>query len=72
MRLRQLFYGAWVLLLMVGLLGCGTEPVNQAGPAAANETKVYRWKLITTWPKNLPGLTAQTNSKPFCHCNPPT
>ena len=56
MRLRQFFYGAWALLLMVGLLGCGTEPVNQADPAAANETKVYRWKLITTWPKNLPGL----------------
>ncbi|MEC9132745.1 MAG: TRAP transporter substrate-binding protein [Pseudomonadota bacterium] len=56
MRLRQFFYGAWALLLMVGLLGCGTEPVNQADPAAANETEVYRWKLITTWPKNLPGL----------------
>ena len=56
MRLIQFFYGAWALLLMVGLLGCGTEPVNQVDPAAANETKVYRWKLITTWPKNLPGL----------------
>ncbi|MEC8807571.1 MAG: ABC transporter substrate-binding protein, partial [Pseudomonadota bacterium] len=56
MRPRQFFYGAWALLLMVGLLGCGTEPVNQADPAAANKAKVYRWKLITTWPKNLPGL----------------
>ena len=56
MRIRQIFYGAWALLLTVGLLGCGTEPVNQGGSAAANETNVYRWKLITTWPKNLPGL----------------
>ena len=42
MRLKQFFSSAWALLLMVGLLGCGAEPANQAGASAADETKVYR------------------------------
>ncbi len=44
------------LMLMV-LLGCsdgGSEAGSATGPSPAPE--VFRWKLITTWPKNLPGL----------------
>lgn len=44
----------------LALLGCSgesgssgtTNPEGAAGP----ERQVYHWKLITTWPKNLPGL----------------
>ena len=48
------------ITLLTGLLmtvGCG--PAGDSGAAAgstAADTKVYQWKLITTWPKNLPGL----------------
>ena len=45
----------WVGLgLILGLLGCSAEPAGSADPSQQAETKVYRWKLITTWPKNLP------------------
>jgi TRAP-type mannitol/chloroaromatic compound transport system substrate-binding protein len=40
------------------LLGCADSTGGgEAGAAGAIDTdRVYRWKLITTWPKNLPGL----------------
>ncbi len=45
------------LLLAVVLAGCGNAG-NEAGGTspAAREKQVFRWKLITTWPKNLPAL----------------
>ena len=47
----------WLSLgLVLALMGCGVEPSGSAGAGEQAETKVYRWKLITTWPKNLPGL----------------
>ena len=47
----------WVGLgLILGLLGCSAEPAGSADSGQQAEAKVYRWKLITTWPKNLPGL----------------
>ena len=44
-----------VLLSM--LAACGPQQSsNIGGTAAAPDAQIYRWKLITTWPKNLPGL----------------
>ena len=45
------------LAALMLVAGCG--PAQNGGSAGAADTvpaKVYRWKLITTWPKNLPGL----------------
>ena len=45
--------------LLALLAGCGDAPqAPSAGPApeSASAQQVHRWKLITTWPKNLPGL----------------
>ncbi len=43
--------------LVVGLLaGCGGNTAGNTVVAGAESSKTYRWKLITTWPKNLPGL----------------
>lgn len=43
------------LLLAACLAACGGE-VPATADAAADSSKVYHWKLVTTWPKNLPAL----------------
>jgi len=49
---RVLFCGA---LLALG--ACGEPgPAGGGSGDAAPDTTVHRWKLITTWPKNLPAL----------------
>lgn len=32
-----------------------------AAPAMAQDDKVYKWKMVTTWPKNFPGLGVGAN-----------
>ena len=46
------------LLLGVFLLGCGTEnnSGDSAAGAASTSQQTYNWRLITSWPKNLPAL----------------
>ena len=55
--------GVWLLAVLLGALaGCGA-PSQQAdsqsaGASAAEQpqsAQVWKWKLITAWPKNLPG-----------------
>ena len=53
--------GLCVLGVVAALLlaGCGPGASSNTQSAAGggiDTQKVYRWKLITTWPKNLPGL----------------
>ncbi|MGS2722916.1 TRAP transporter substrate-binding protein [Porticoccus sp. GXU_MW_L64] len=47
------------LLLATTLVGflasCGGKESPQ-GEAAVQPQKVYKWKMVTTWPKNFPGL----------------
>jgi TRAP-type mannitol/chloroaromatic compound transport system substrate-binding protein len=40
------------------LSSCGNEPtsVNSAAAAETTPQQTYQWKLITSWPKNLPAL----------------
>lgn len=48
----------WLVMLSAGLLllsGCGSEQQNQASQAQAPQ-QTYNWKLVTSWPKNFPGL----------------
>ena len=56
---KLLLAGALCAVLTM-LLGCGDGGAapGASSPAAGAEDdgRVYRWKLITTWPKNLPGL----------------
>ncbi len=47
-----------MLIAVLGLLltGCG-DAAKTAGTAVQNEpATVFKWKLVTTWPKNYPGL----------------
>jgi len=43
-----------VLLLLLGCGGSAGGPATQTADASAQQ--IFRWKLITTWPKNLPAL----------------
>lgn len=47
-----------VLLAMLGVLTFGCSAPEPPGGASVQpeQQETYRWTLITTWPKNLPGL----------------
>ena len=47
---------AGVLFSLLGVLGCGQPAHPPSGEGAAHSTKIYKWKMVTTWPKNFPGL----------------
>ena len=50
---RMLLTG-WLAIM---LAGCGEQPASQAAvTGAAPPQQVYQWKMITSWPKNLPAL----------------
>jgi len=42
--------------LAVLLAGCGGEDNTAGEGGAAQSREVYRWKMVTAWPKNFPGL----------------
>ncbi len=44
-----------LLPLLAGLIACGGNNTAPEGQAAA-PAKTYKWRMVTTWPKNLPGL----------------
>ncbi len=44
----------FLLALTVGLASCGKEQAQTATQPAAQQH--YEWKLVTSWPKNFPGL----------------
>ncbi len=46
------------LLLMLVLMGACSEQTSSTGPSPnpGSDEAVYEWKLITSWPKNLPAL----------------
>lgn len=41
--------------------GVATAATAVASSAQATEGKVYKWKMVTTWPKNFPGLGTGAN-----------
>ncbi len=47
----------WVSFLILSVVGCSPASDSGVGKATAvNSQKTFHWKLVTTWPKNLPGL----------------
>ena len=46
------------LICISGLIGCSGSEKNQPSDQATQRPpeKIYKWKMVTTWPKNLPGL----------------
>ncbi|GIX31656.1 MAG: C4-dicarboxylate ABC transporter [Porticoccaceae bacterium] len=56
----------WLGLTMVAVLaaGCGGGGPSESGGGVASAEK-FRWKMVTTWPKNYPGLG--TAPETFAH-----
>mgnify|MGYP001084832454 CR=1 FL=1 len=46
----------WTALLCLVLVGCGGESTNSNISAEVEPAQTFNWKLVTTWPKNFPGL----------------
>lgn len=47
----------WLALAASILVACGGAGVDDsAGGAVIKKQKTFAWKLVTTWPKNFPGL----------------
>ena len=43
--------------LVLGLTACGKNQQKNTGKSQINaEQQVFKWKLVTSWPKNYPGL----------------
>ena len=46
-----------IMALMVFVLaGCGSETTVSMSEGTADAQQTFKWKLVTTWPKNYPGL----------------
>ena len=62
MKRRHFLGTAGVGALLTGglLSGCGKES-SQGGERAVASQQSYHWKMVTTWPKNFPGLGSGAN-----------
>ena len=50
-----------MLAALLTLSGCGSSEPSQSADTAVKQ-QTFKWRLVTTWPKNLPGLgTAPEN-----------
>ncbi|WP_304641926.1 TRAP transporter substrate-binding protein [Pseudomonas sp.] len=54
MKRRELLTAAGLGLGAAALAGCG-EPAGQSAPAG-DPGQRFRWKMVTSWPENFPGL----------------
>ena len=55
MNRRNLFGAAVALIAAIGLVGC-KEDKAASEQAAAKPAEIIHWKMVTSWPKNFPGL----------------
>lgn len=56
MKRRDFLGAAGVGLAAGALTGC--EPVSRADCESSGDDRVFRWKMVTSWPKNFPGVGA--------------
>ncbi|MFP5383672.1 MAG: TRAP transporter substrate-binding protein [Gammaproteobacteria bacterium] len=55
MKRRDILAGLGVSAAAAALAACGRQ---ESVTGAAADTRTFSWKLVTTWPKNYPGLGA--------------
>ncbi len=57
MKRRELIGAAGLAAIGAGLAGCGGNGQAPTGAATgSSDSTVRRWKMVTTWPANFPGL----------------
>ena len=56
MKRRQILAAAGVGIAAGALLGCKEEVGAADGSKPAAEAKTFTWKMVTSWPKNFPGV----------------
>ena len=65
MKRRNLVKSFGVSVLAISMIvatGCSKEGSEAAKGEKAKVEKVYKWKMVTTWPKNFPGLGTGANN----------
>jgi len=51
-----MFFRKWVVI-WVGLhIGCAEEAIETVPEKVIQPEKIFHWRLVTTWPKNFPGM----------------
>ena len=50
--MKLLLLATWILLLF----GCGDNQEKNLSGSVDNSKQKFEWKMVTTWPKNYPGL----------------
>ena len=48
-------------LIFIFLLVACSGPEQEETVASAEPEKVFKWRMVTTWPKNLPGPVSYTH-----------
>jgi len=54
MRINTLYRTALVIATVALFAACGQKPSEQSAAGPAANSKVYNWKMVTTWPPNFP------------------
>ncbi|WP_448551389.1 TRAP transporter substrate-binding protein [Thalassotalea montiporae] len=53
-RILSYFFSS--ILLVVLLAGCGEQATTTASSQSLATQQTFQWKMVTSWPKNFPGL----------------
>jgi TRAP-type mannitol/chloroaromatic compound transport system substrate-binding protein len=56
MKRRQILAAAGVGLAATALAGCNKEAETAAKPQEGASSETFNWKMVTSWPKNYPGV----------------
>ena len=60
---RRKFVGAAGLAGAAGLLNaCGNQSGSQSDCTGPSSTETFKWKMVTSWPRNFPGLGTGANN----------
>lgn len=62
MKRRELLGAIAGATAVTALSACGSGEENAKAAAAMQPQKIYQWKMVTTWPKNFPGLGTGANN----------
>ncbi|GIZ13172.1 TRAP transporter substrate-binding protein [Pseudomonas sp. NCCP-436] len=56
MKRRDILAAAGVGLAATALAGCKEDSKSAAAPQEGSSSQTFTWKMVTSWPKNFPGV----------------